>query len=479
MTIKKWISTLLLVTWLVVGNGWTAPENTEPQEEPATTPSDENVPSVPKAFISEVLIDIGRRATRHADEPDVDIVFVVDGSMKMIAQVRAIERQFVHLLAALEEKTLNYRFAILGYRLVHGQPNTKIIQWTYDTAAMEKHLSYIRRVWKGDVEHGYGLDALMLALNRFNINPSAVTQFIVLTNSPLRTVRTQEDAKKQVIRDIINRCRIDNVQINFIGIPEDTQIELAYRTGGEWYPVNTNIQETLAYDAHTYREALLKLGAIGILANLDRDYRRLNMKIDKIFEDISEHLIENFSDEDEIDIVFLFDNSLSMERRVDAICNGLDRMTEMLDASALNYRLGIIRFYAQIGIQGQSTVLVTKPPLTPRQVKIIMRRPKIGTEHLLDAIVNGVRRLNTPDGRNLVLVIITDEPTTGTIRQHGTVTEAIKICLKARARIYVLGGLRMSGLILDADRFQYRLTVLTRGLHYLLRGAPMFELDFE
>ncbi len=476
---KKWISILLLVTSLVVGNGWTAPENTEPQEEPATTPSDENVPSVPKAFISEVLTDIGRRATRHADEPDVDIVFVVDGSMKMMAQVRAIERQFVHLLTALEEKTLNYRFAILGYRLVHGQPNTKVIQWTYDTAAMEKHLSYIRRVWKGDVEHGYGLDALMLALNRFNINPSAVTQFIVLTNSPLRTVRTQEDAKKQVIRDIINRCRIDNVQINFIGIPEDTQIELAYRTGGEWYPVNTNIQETLAYDAHTYREALLKLGAIGILANLSRDYRRLNMKIDKIFEDISEHLIENFSDEDEIDIVFLFDNSLSMERRVDAICNGLDRMTEMLDASALNYRLGIIRFYAQIGIQGQSTVLVTKPPLTPRQVKIIMRRPKIGTEHLLDAIVNGVRRLNTPDGRNLVLVIITDEPTTGTIRQHGTVTEAIKICLKARARIYVLGGLRMSGLVLDADRFQYRLTVLTRGLHYLLRGAPMFELDFE
>ena len=476
---KNWISTLLLVTWFTVGTGWAASEDTEPQEHPATTPSDADMPAVPRAFISEVLTDIGHRATRHADEPAVDIVFVVDGSMKTIAQVAAVERQFVHLLTALEEKTLESRFALLGYRLVHGQHNTKVIQWTYDTAAMEKHLSYIRRVWKGDIEHGYGLDALMLALNRFDINPDAVTQFIVVTNSPLRTIRTEDGAKKRVVRDIINRCRIDNVQINFIGIPEETQFEIAYQTGGEWYPVNTNIQETLAYDAHTYRQALLKLGAIGILANLDSDYRRLNMKIDKIFEEISEHLVENFSDEDEIDIVFLFDNSLSMERRVDTICDGLDRMTALLNASALNYRLGIIRFWAQSGIQGQSTVLVTRPPLTPRQVKLIMRRPKMGTEHLLDAIVNGVRQLNTPDGKNLVLIIITDEPTTGTLRQHGTVIEAIKICQKARARVYVLGGLRMSGLILDVDRFQYRLTVLTRGLHYILRGAPMFELDLE
>ena len=476
---KKWIHILLAVTWLAVGTGWTASEDTEPQEQPATTPSDANVPSVPRAFISEVLTDIGHRATQDTDEPIVDIVFVVDGSMKMIAQVAAIERQFVHLLTALEEKTLEYRFALLGYRLVHGQPNTKVIQWTYDTAAMEKQLSYIRRIWKGDFEHGYGLDALMLALNRFDMNPDAITQFIVVTNSPLRTVRREEGAKKRVIRDIINRCRIDDVQINFIGIPEDTQFELAYQTGGDWYPVSTNIQQTLAYDAHTYREALMKIGTIGMLANLNRGYRRLNMKIDKIFEDISEHLIENYADEDEIDIVFLFDNSLSMERRVDTICAGLDRMTALLDASALNYRLGIIRFWAEIGTRGQSTVLVTKPPLTPRQVKTIMRRPKMGTEHLLDAIVNGVQRLDTPDGKHLVLIIITDEPTTGTLRQHGTVTEAIKVCQKARARVYVLGGLRMSGLVLDADRFQYRLTVLTTGLHYLLRGAPMFALDAE
>ena len=476
---KKWINVGFLAMWLVVGIGCAGSKDTELQGQPATTPSDANRPSVPKAFISEVLTDIGHRATRHADEPKVDVVLVVDGSLKMIAQVAAVERQFVHLLTALEEKTLEYRFALLGFRAVHGQPNTKVIPWTYDTAAMEKHLSYIRRVWKGDIEAGYGLDALMLALNRFDMNPDAVTQFIVVTNSPLRTARTEDGAKKRIVRDIINRCKIDNIQINFIGTPEDTQFELAYQTGGEWYPVNTNIPETLAYDAHTYRIALLKLGAIGILGYLDSDYRRLNMKIDKIFEDISEHLAENFSNEDEIDIVFLFDNSLSMERRVDKICDGLDRMTALLDASGLNYRLGIIRFYAQIGIQGQSTVLVTKPPLTPRQVKTIMRRPKMGTEHLLDAIVNGVRRLNTPDGKNLVLIIITDEPTTGTIRQHGTVVEAIKVCQNARARVYVLGGLRMSGMILDADRFQYRLTVLTRGLHYLLRGAPMFETPYE
>ena len=346
----KWISVLLFVIWLVVGIGCGGSKDTELQEQPATTTPDAGVPFVPKAMVSEILTDIGHRATRYADEPKVDIVLVVDGSLQMVPQVTAIERQFVHLLAALEEKTLEYRFALLGFRLVHGQHNTKLIPWTYDTAAMEKHLSYIRRVWKGDIEAGYGLDALVLALNRFNMNPEAITQFIVVTDSPLRTVRSEKEAKNRIVKDIINRCRLDKVQLNFIGVPDDLQFELAYQTGGEWYPVSTNIQETLAYDAHTYREVLMKLGAIGILANLARDYRRLNMKIDKIFEDISQHLIKNVPHEDEIDIVFLFDNSLSMERRVDGICDGLDRMTAMLNAAGLDYRLGIIRFWAEAGV---------------------------------------------------------------------------------------------------------------------------------
>jgi len=465
------IKLLLLASWLVCGTGAMFPINAQEPAIPETQP-------VLKARLTEILQDIGHRATQHPGPLKAEAVLVVAGSLQMVPQVQGIERQFIHLLTALEEKTLDSRFALLGFRLVHGQHNIKVVPWTYDTAAMEKHLSYIHRIWKGDVESGYGLDALLTALNRFTLNPDIVTQFVLITNAPLRTIRPGGGkAKNTVFKQIIDRCRFDNVQLNIIGIPEQEQFELAYQTGGAWYPISNNILETLAYeDANTYRELLMKFGAIGILNSVDADYKRLNMEMDAIFKEIAGHLVENVSDE--IDIVFMLDSSRSMENRVTEVCTGIDEMVKILDASAVPYRLGFIRFWAES--YGPSIAVVTKPPLEMAEIEALAHRQKIGTEHLLDAIVQSVPKLETPDGRDLVLIIITDEPTTKVHRSGASVAAAMKVCRDAGARVYVLGGLNLGkNLALDTDRFQYRLTVLTGGLHYLIKGAPMFESQFK
>lgn len=465
---KKWMSSVLLASWLVGGIGFALSGNAQGQS--PVINGDAEILWTGKADMDEILKDIGYRATRHiAEVPEVDVVFVVDGSLQMVGSIGIVERNFVTLLDALEKKTLDYRFAMLAFRLVKGQPNVKLLPWTFDRAAVEKQLSYIRRVWRGDFETGHGLDALMQGLNEFRFKADAITQFVIITNSPLTTIRPEDEARKRMIEQIINSCYRDKVQLNFIGIQDSVQIELAGKTGGKWYPIIHGTSPPL--------DPVQILGIPDRLKQLRGHPDRLNKTVYKIFEQIAEFLIDGAPNK--LDIVFLFDCSRSMRNRVDAVCDGLDEMVTVLNAAQLDYRFGVIRFWAKPGLSGQSTVLVSKPPLKVASVKKLFRRPKAGTERLLDAIVEGVPKLRTPTGRSLVLIIVTDEPTNKDDPNMWTVNKAIEVCQGAQARVYVLGGLSFANGILRRDPFQRRIAVLTKGAYYTMRGAPMFDLRLE
>jgi len=114
-------------------------------------------------------------------------------------------------------------------------------------------------------------------------------------------------------------------------------------------------------------------------------------------------------------------------------------MVSVFNAAGLDYRFGMIRFWAAVG-GGESTVVITKPPLEAEQVKSLFRLPKNGDEHLLDAIIEGVPKLRTEEGRNLVLIIVTDEPTSKRSEKGYTAGKAISVCRGAFARVYVIGG---------------------------------------
>ena len=139
------------------------------------------------------------------------------------------------------------------------------------------------------------------------------------------------------------------------------------------------------------------------------------LRIDGLFKRIAENLVA--SNPGKVNIVFVFDYSLSMDTKTDAACDGLDLMVSVFKAAGLDYRFGIIRFWAAVG-GGESTIVVTKPPLEPAQVKSLFRLPKTGDEHLLDAIIEGVPKLRTEQGRDLVLIIVTDESTSKRSTQY-------------------------------------------------------------
>jgi hypothetical protein len=293
-------------------------------------------------------------------------------------------------------------------------------------------------------------------LNELEFREEVITQFVVVTNSRMRTSWTEAKAKSKISGQIIDLCRKNSVQLNFIGISEKVQAELTDETNGVWYPIDSNQR----------RMDGQRIQSGGTIAD------KALLRIDGLFKRIAENLVE--SNPGKVDIVFVFDYSLSMETKTDPACDGLDLMVSVFKAAGLDYRFGIIRFWAAVG-GGESTIVVTKPPLEPEQVKSLFRLPKIGDEHLLDAIIEGVPKLRTKEERDLVLIIVTDEATSKRPEKGYTAGRAISVCRGVLARVYVIGGVTSMRSSSIGDNFQRQVAELTKGAHYIMPGSTIAD----
>ncbi|MDE0399453.1 MAG: VWA domain-containing protein [Candidatus Poribacteria bacterium] len=404
-----------------------------------------------KADIGASLKDIAKRATQHSETPIVDVVFVVDVSKRMLAPVAILEKRLIDMLAVIEAKTMDYRFAFISFQSVRGEPRYIFHQWTFDYISIENALRETR-VEADNAESGYGLDAIVKGLNALDFREGVATQFVVVSNSPMRTSWTEAAAKSRISEQIVNLCRQNNVQLNFIGTSEKAQAELTDRTSGKWYPI----------DSYQRRMDGQRIQSGETVVD------KALLRVDGLFKRIAENLVQ--SEPGKVDIVFVFDYSLSMEPKTEAACNGLDLMVSVFKSAGLDYRFGIIRFWAAVG-GGESTIVVTKPPLESEQVKAMFRLPKSGDEHLLDAIIEGVPKLRAASDRDLVLIIVTDEATSKRGEKGYTAGKAVSVCRGARARVYVIGGVTSMKTGSIGDDFQRQVAQLTKGEHYIMPGA--------
>ena len=449
---KKWICCLYVVGMLI-GTLQAAAQIPAPgPEQEVVVDTEKKQENLLKADIGASLKDIALRTTQHAQNPSVDIVFVVDGSKRMIPHLATLEKKLVDMLAVIEVKTIDYRFALVGFDSLQDGPRVTVHQWTFDYLGISKAFREMRVSSGNNVFSGYGLDAIIEGLNELRFREEATTQFVVITNERMRTSHTDARAKKRITERIIDLSRRNNVQLNFIGLSEEVQGELTDATNGKWYPINSKQQPM---DGER-----IQVGQI--IAD------KALLRVDGLFKRIAEDLVK--SDPGNVDVVFIFDYSRSMETKTDAACVGLDLMVSVFKEAGLDYQFGMIRFWAPVS-GGESVVVVTKPPLKPRQVKSLFRLPKMGDEHLLDAVIQGVPKLRTNMERNLVLIIVTDEATSKRSEKGYTVGRAISVCRGARARVYVIGGVTSMTRGSIADIFQRQVAQLTKGQHYIMPGS--------
>ena len=450
---KIWICCLCMIGMLV-GTLQAAAQIRPPRRRHRimVDPSAKEKKDVLKADIGASLKDIAKRTTQHAQNPKVDIVFVVDGSKRMAGHLFDLEKKIVDMLAVIEAKTIDYRFGLVSFHAVQGEPRVALHPWTFDYLSITKALQDMQVESGNNVQSGYGLDAVVKGLNALEFRDEVTTQFIVVTNSRMRTSWTDAKAKNRISEQIINLSRRNDVQLNFIGISERVQAELTDETNGKWYPI----------DSKQRRMDGQKIQSGETIAD------KAILRVDGIFKRIAENLVA--SHPGKVDVVFIFDYSLSMETKTEAACVGLDQMVSVFKSAGLAYRFGMIRFWATVG-GGESTVVVTNPPLEPEQVKSLFRLPKMGDEHLLDAVIEGIPKLRTDPERQLVLVIVTDESTSKRTEKGYTVGQAISVCRGAFAKVYVIGGVTSMRSSSISDNFQRQVAQLTKGEHYIMPGS--------
>ena len=405
--------------------------------------------------IGKSLVEIVQRASRQSTNQVVDLVLVLDGSLAMKGPGKIVEAQAVDMVNAFEEAVIDYRFGLVWFQNAGKTSRIAIKPLQSGLIELEDNFRNLPPPrFKGRVA-GHGLDAIMKGLEDLQFRSEAEKHLVVVTNSKLQTSWGEGDDRNQVIGKILDWCKRDKIRINIIGVSEEIQRQLTDLTDGKWYPIDK-------YQRQVDRAPLIDKSIL---------------KVDGIFRRIAQHIVETI--EQPVDIVFVYDSSSSMDDKVDEICTGLDTLVEVLNSEGVDYRFGVIRFWARFG-GGESSIVTTKPPLDAEQVKKLFRRPRRGDEHLLDAIMGTVPKLRTPDNRKLVLFIVTDEPSSSGPGTEHTSARAVEVCRQADAQVYAIGGVGKLGSVNPStsgssvsEEFQRRAPAATNGKYYIMPGPEV------
>ena len=190
--------------------------------------------------VGKSFVEIAECASRDSINQAVDLVFVIDGSMSMKDLGKKVERRIADMARAFDESVVDYQFALVWFQSLGGSSQIAVeplqrgllpIQESFRRPAMAKFMSPVA---------GYGLDAIMKGLTNLSFRWEAEKQFVVVTNSALKTSWGSGHEKDEVVKKILDWCKQDEVRINFIGISERIQIQLADQTGGKWYGIDKN-----------------------------------------------------------------------------------------------------------------------------------------------------------------------------------------------------------------------------------------------
>ena len=412
--------------------------------------------------LAQNVLEIARSVSDQAENRMVDLAIVIDGSRGMVNAIAEIRRELVDVAGVFEEGLIDYQFARTSFERLAGVP--RITTQTFESDLVGIQAWFRELQISRNAETGYGLDAILQTIKEINFRPEALKHLLVVTNSRLQTAWTAEKAKDKIVKEIVDLCKQGDIHINIIGISEAAQIKLTARTGGEFYAISSNGKKRIKFVDS---------------GDLDKSI----LKVEGVFKLTAQHIVQTVKKS--TDVIFMFDSSLRMAAKVDKtkgakICGGIDKMADILNKAGIDYRFGVIRFWAAIG-SGESVVALTKPPLNTDQVKQLFRAPKQGERNLLGAVVKGVPNLNTPKHRQLVLVIVTDGSPARRAEQEYTVDQAIGVCRKAGAQVNVIGqssmGIhsysgRFGGRVnLPSIDFQKRVAGITNGVYFVMPGT--------
>ena len=442
-------------------------------------------------------------STREMDK--VNVIFVIDTSASMRDNIQQVAN-YLHIMTdEFDTIKLEYHLGMSEFSVRREGQRIKTNSLRPDVGLIRRNMQSARL--SGD-EHA--LDALVDTLNYMEFHPDADKHLVLVTDEPATTSLALGDATKEMRARIIDDCLRQEIHTNVLGFIEPFQMQIAEETGGLWQEIPGGLSQAASLpSSRAGNEKFLKvfrdivkdirqsgmhvfsmdvelqhdLDAKGnlISKNILRKFKKhgrplshrafikrkrsghnwlildgqTSYTIRKVNDKLNVHLghsVESHSTSNAIDVIIMLDYSRSMGGKSEAVMLGISTLIGRLNLLSISYRIKLIRFAeAKDAIKSVDGTVVTEGFVTESQIKTFLETPFGGDEHLIDAIVEGLPKVEFRPNSARVLLVLTDEPSTGSLTEN----RAIEVCQSLGIQAYVVGH--------PTDTFQLALAEQTGG----------------
>ena len=442
-------------------------------------------------------------STRETDR--VNVIFVIDTSASMRDNIQQVANHLNIMTDEFDTIKLEYYLGMSEFSVRRDGQRIKTNSLRPDVGLIRRNMQSARL--SGD-EHA--LDALVDTLNFMEFHPDADKHLVLVTDEPATTIMALDngaaDMRARIIRDCVSR----EIHANVLGFIEPFQMRLAEETDGLWQEIPGGLSQATSLPSSrsgnerflkVFRDIVKDIRRSGMLVfsmdaelqdELDAKGNSMSTKILRKFEKhgrplsnrayikrlrddrnwlildgqtsytikqmndrLNVHLghgVESHSTPSVVDVVIMLDYSRSMGGKSEAVMLGISTLIGRLDLLSISYRIQLIRFAeAKDAIKSVDGTVVTRGFLSESEIKTFLEAPFGGDEHLIDAIVEGLPKIVFSPNSARVLLVLTDEPSTGSLTED----RAIEVCQSLGIQAYVVGH--------PTDAFQIALAEKTGG----------------
>ena len=443
-------------------------------------------------------------STRERDK--VNVVFVVDTSGSMRDNIQQVAEHLNIMTDEFDAIKLAYYLGMSEFSVRREGQRVKTNALRPDVGLIRRNMERARL--SGD-EHA--LDALVDTLNYMEFHADAEKHLVLVTDERATTSLKAANATVEMRARIIRDCLRQDIHTNVLGFTEPFQKQIAEETGGLWQEIPGGLsQATSLPTSRIDNEKFLKIfreivkdmrknsrtplfSMDAELANeLDAEGSPISKEILRRFKKLKRplsprallqrkkeghdwlildgqtfyairkvnnqlnvylgHHVESRSTPSKMDVIIMLDYSRSMGGKSEAVMLGISTLIGRLDLLPISYRIQLIRFAeAKDAIKSVDGTVVTRGFVTETEIKQFLETPFGGDEHLIDAIVEGLPKIELRSDATPVLLVLTDEPSTGSLTED----RAIEVCQSLGIRAYVIGH--------PTDAFQLSLAERTGG----------------
>ena len=290
--------------------------------------------------------------------------------------INAVAEHLGQMIDAYKASEIDYQLGLTHFAMHSQKPpqnSIRVFQLTSDLSTYKQSLYAI--VPTGDEN---ALDAVNETIDQMRFRNNTVKHLILVTDEPFTSLQGLN------VDDAIDLCRKNELFVNVLGNNIAEHRELATETGGTWHaiPEDPIRQQTPANPTPPKHAQWVDAQRIG----------------DAILSDAANQ---------PVDIILFIDGSQSMADKVADLTKEIDMWIRNWDNALIDYRIGVVRFRLSGNI---NRINVFKPPQTQAELHKILQLPCQDNENLLQAVADGIRRLELRRNVKTHFIFITDEP---------------------------------------------------------------------